>query len=221
MKGGPKRLCQCAKARPAEELARQGKYPITVEPTHKLKPHGKQARLAEGSLELRLERINHGANLRFQELQRFYDRKLVLERYLEGEAELHVHVLGRERIVGRELRACLVVVNRGLSAAERRPAKYGASEGGGHVPETANAFQRENLEVSIYEPDQGDERSMLVGVRETAQGGEPLPAAVRPKKGEPVEIPVPKRQTFIRNLNRAIRADPERVEPKPKRRPQK
>jgi hypothetical protein len=32
------------------------------------------------------------------------------------------------------------------------------------------------------------------------------------------EIPVPKRQTFIRNLNRAIKADPEKVEPKPKRR---
>lgn len=31
------------------------------------------------------------------------------------------------------------------------------------------------------------------------------------------EIPIPKRQTFIRNLNRAIRADPEKVEPKPKR----
>jgi hypothetical protein len=40
----------------------------------------------------------------------------------------------------------------------------------------------------------------------------------RPKKGKPVEIPVPTRQTFIRNLNRAIRADPEKVEPKPKRR---
>lgn len=39
----------------------------------------------------------------------------------------------------------------------------------------------------------------------------------QPKKGEPVEIPIPKRQTFIRNLNRAIRADPEKVEPKPKR----
>jgi hypothetical protein len=36
-------------------------------------------------------------------------------------------------------------------------------------------------------------------------------------KGKPVEIPVPKRQTFIRNLNRVIRADPEKVEPKPKR----
>jgi hypothetical protein len=40
----------------------------------------------------------------------------------------------------------------------------------------------------------------------------------RPKKGEPVEIPVPSRQSFIRNLNRAIRADPEKVQPKPKRR---
>ena len=40
----------------------------------------------------------------------------------------------------------------------------------------------------------------------------------RPKKGEPVEIPVPTRQSFIRNLNKAIRADPEKVEPKPKRR---
>lgn len=39
----------------------------------------------------------------------------------------------------------------------------------------------------------------------------------QPKKGEPVEIPIPKRQTFIRNLNRAIRVDPEKVEPKPKR----
>jgi hypothetical protein len=39
----------------------------------------------------------------------------------------------------------------------------------------------------------------------------------QPKKGEPVEIPVPSRQSFIRNLNRAIRADPEKVEPKPKR----
>jgi hypothetical protein len=39
----------------------------------------------------------------------------------------------------------------------------------------------------------------------------------RPKKGKPVEIPVPSRQSFIRNLNRAIRADPKKVEPKPKR----
>jgi hypothetical protein len=39
----------------------------------------------------------------------------------------------------------------------------------------------------------------------------------QPKKGKPVEIPVPSRQSFIRNLNRAIRADPEEVEPKPKR----
>jgi len=31
------------------------------------------------------------------------------------------------------------------------------------------------------------------------------------------EIPIPKRQTFIRNLNRAIKADPAEVEPKPKR----
>lgn len=37
----------------------------------------------------------------------------------------------------------------------------------------------------------------------------------RTEKG--AEIPVPKRQTFIRNLNRAIKADPEKVEPKPKR----
>jgi hypothetical protein len=41
----------------------------------------------------------------------------------------------------------------------------------------------------------------------------------QPKKGEPVEIPVPTRQSFIRNLNRAIRADPEKVEPKSKRVP--
>jgi hypothetical protein len=39
----------------------------------------------------------------------------------------------------------------------------------------------------------------------------------KPKKGEPVEIPVPTRQSFIRNLNRVIRADPEKAEPKPKR----
>lgn len=37
----------------------------------------------------------------------------------------------------------------------------------------------------------------------------------RTEKG--AEIPVPKRQTFIRNLNRTIRADPEKAEPKPKR----
>jgi hypothetical protein len=39
----------------------------------------------------------------------------------------------------------------------------------------------------------------------------------KPKKGKPAEIPVPSRQNFIRNLNRAIRADPDKVEPKPKR----
>jgi hypothetical protein len=44
-----------------------------------------------------------------------------------------------------------------------------------------------------------------------------LKQKTQPKKGEPVEIPVPTRQSFIRNLNRAIRADPEKVEPKPKR----
>jgi hypothetical protein len=41
----------------------------------------------------------------------------------------------------------------------------------------------------------------------------------QPKKGDPVEIPVPSRQSFIRNLNRAIRADPEKVEPRPKGKP--
>src|SRR5690242_20049256 len=47
------------------------------------------------SLELRLERVNNRATLRMENLKRFYDRRPIIERYADGETELHVHLCSR------------------------------------------------------------------------------------------------------------------------------
>ena len=43
------------------------------------------------SLELRVEHINYLGNLELKYLKRFYDRRSVIERYLEGDMSIHVH----------------------------------------------------------------------------------------------------------------------------------
>ncbi len=43
------------------------------------------------SLELRLERIKRLSNLKFQLLESVYDRRSVVERYVDGDIVIHVH----------------------------------------------------------------------------------------------------------------------------------
>src|SRR4051812_20027607 len=49
-------------------------------------------------LELRLKRVHDTSNARFENLERFYDRRPITERYVNGDAHLHLQLSCQRRV---------------------------------------------------------------------------------------------------------------------------
>lgn len=104
------------------------------------------------SLELRLERLKHLGNVQLECLKRFYDRRSIVESYMDADVSLHVHHV----VTGRPLCANYRVVS-------------------DHVDIVADRDPQLHASRAFYE----DQVSVFVGVGEVAKPLRPLASVVR------------------------------------------
>lgn len=105
-----------------------------------------------GGLELRLEHSKRLSNLRLEFLKRLYDGLPVVERYLQGKVELHVHFLARDRML------CARYFSRQIEKLE---------------PLSVSP------KLDLKSPLVKSEVSMFVGVGDIPQFGRPITSSVR------------------------------------------
>jgi hypothetical protein len=107
---------------------------------------------ATGALKLRLERLKRLSNLRLEFMKRLYDWRPIVEQYLQGNCELHVHFL----------------TGNGMLCARYRPREI----------EEAKSFSirpKPSFESSSME----NEVSVFVGIGDIPQYSRPIASSIR------------------------------------------